>query len=133
MVEKIIHSMEFSNPYKNPTEKTPEIIQNVENNYKIPRWVYQDLFIDNANSFIEYIHFLDINKIQELYDGLKANEWEVIFLLEVENVIEPLTVFQIFYYLSGRFPLTNSLLIFPHGEAPERKEKLKLKTGVRDV
>ena len=32
-----------------------------------------------------------------------------------------------FYYLNGRFPLTNGLLIDPDGEVPEGKEKINLK------
>ena len=37
LVEKIIHSTEFSNPYENPTEKNPEIIETVESHYKTSR------------------------------------------------------------------------------------------------
>ena len=96
------------------------------------RQVYQALFIDIADSFIEYIHSLDINEIQELGDELKANGWGVKSLLEVENAYGLLTVFQIFYCLNGRFPLKNGLLIVPDGEVPEGK-KNKLKTIVRDV
>ena len=122
MVEKIIHSTEFSNLYENRTEKEPETIETVESNYKISRRVYQALFIDIADSFIEYIHSLDINEIQELDDDLKALGWRVKSLLEVENVYDLVTVFQNFYYLNGRFPLTNGLLIVPDGEVPEGKE-----------
>ena len=122
MVEKIIHSTEFSNLYENRTEKEPETIETVESNYKISRRVYQALFIDIADSFIEYIHSLDINEIQELDDDLKALGWRVKSLLEVENVYELLTVFQNFYYFNGRFPLTNGLLIVSDGEVPQGKE-----------
>ena len=122
MVEKIIHSTEFTNLYENRTEKEPETIETVESNYKISRRVYQALFIDIADSFIEYIHSLDINEIQELDDDLKALGWRVKSLLEVENVYDLVTVFQNFYYLNGRFPLTNGLLIVPDGEVPEGKE-----------
>ena len=122
MVEKIIHSTEFSNLYENRREKEPETIETVESNYKISRRVYQALFIDIADSFIEYIHSLDINEIQELDDDLKALGWRVKSLLEVENVYDLVTVFQNFYYLNGRFPLTNGLLIVPDGEVPEGKE-----------
>ena len=122
MVEKIIHSTEFSNLYENRTEKEPETIETVESNYKISRRVYQALFIDIGDSFIEYIHSLDINEIQELDDDLKALGWRVKSLLEVENVYELLTVFQNFYYFNGRFPLTNGLLIVSDGEVPQGKE-----------
>ena len=73
LIEEIIHSIDFSNPHKNPTEKNPDITGTVESNYKISRWVYQALFIDVADSFIEYIHSWDIYKIQELDDDVKAN------------------------------------------------------------
>ena len=122
LVEKIIHSIEFSIPYENPTEKNPEIIETVESNYKISRRVYQALFIDIADSFIEYIPSLDTNKIQKFDDDLKANGWGVKSLLEVENAYELLTLFHMFYYLNGRLPLTNGLLIVPDGDVPEGKK-----------
>ena len=40
LVEKIIHSVEFSNPYENSIKKKPEIIETVESNYRIIRRVY---------------------------------------------------------------------------------------------
>ena len=57
----------------------------VENNYKISMGVHQALIIDIADFFIEYIHSVDPNEIQELGDDLKSNEWGVKSLLEVEN------------------------------------------------
>ena len=96
LLEKIVHSIEFSNPYESPIEKKPEIIAFVESNYKISRRVYQALFIDIGDSFIKYIHSLDIKEIQELDDDLKANGWGVKSLLEVENALELLTVFHVF-------------------------------------
>ena len=108
-------------------KKNSEIIETVESNYKKSRRFYLALFIDIADSFIEYIHSLDINEIQELDDDLKANGWGVKSLLEVENVYELLTVFQMFYYLNRRFPLTNDLLIVADGVVPEGEEKINLK------
>ena len=34
---------------------------------------------------------------------------------------------QLFYYLNGRLPLTNGLLIVPDGEVPDSEEKINLK------
>ena len=93
-------------------KKNSEIIETVESNYKKSRRFYLALFIDIADSFIEYIHSLDINEIQELGDELKANGWGVKSLLEVENAYELLTVFQMFYCLNGWFSLRNGLLRF---------------------
>ena len=101
LIEKIIHSTEFRNPYKNSAEKNPEIIETVESNYKTSRRIYQALFIDIDDSFIEYMHSSVINEIQELDDDLKVNRWGVKSLLEVENAYEIFTVFQMFYYING--------------------------------
>ena len=73
LVEKIIHDVEFQNPYENSIEKKLEIIETVEKNYKIIRRVYQYLFIEVADIFLDYIHSLDPNEIQQLDDYIKSN------------------------------------------------------------
>ena len=127
LAEKIIHGVEFSNPYENLIRKNPEIIETVESNYKISRHVYQSLFADIADIFTEYIHSLDPDEIRELDDDIKINRWGIKSLIEVENAYELLTVFQMFYCLNGRFLLKNGLLIVPDGEVPEGEEKINLK------
>ena len=87
----------------------------------------QSLFVNISDNFIEYIHSLSPDKIQELDDDTKTNGWGVKSLLEVENAYKLLTIFQMFYYLNGGFPLTNGLLIVPDGEVPEGEEKINLK------
>ena len=87
--------------------------------------MYQYIFVDVAESFIEYIHLLD--EIQQLDDDLKANGYGAKPLLEIENAYELLNTFQMFYYFNGRLPLTNSLLIAPDGETLEGTEKINLK------
>ena len=63
---------------------------------------------------------------QELDDDIKANGLGVILLLDIENAHELLTIFQMFY-LNGRLPLTNGLLVVPNGKVPEGSEKINLK------
>ena len=46
--------------------KKTEMIDTAENNYKISRPVYQFLFVNISDSFIEYIHSLSAGEIQEL-------------------------------------------------------------------
>ena len=53
LIEKIIHFLEFENPYMNSIEQKPEITDIVETNDKIARRVYQDLYIDVADLFQE--------------------------------------------------------------------------------
>ena len=59
LVEKIIHGIEFKNPYNIKTEKKPEIIETVENNYKIARRVYQQLRQDISELFADFIRSID--------------------------------------------------------------------------
>ena len=73
LVEKIIHGIEFQNPYENSIEKKPKINETVEKNYKIIRIVYQYLFTEVADIFLEYIHSLDPNEILQLDDEIKSN------------------------------------------------------------
>ena len=40
LIEKIIHGIEFNNPYNISSEKKPEIIDTVEKTYRISRRVY---------------------------------------------------------------------------------------------
>ena len=127
LVEKLIHGVEFSNPYVNSIEKNPEIIETDESNYRIIRRVYQHLYANIADIFIEYINSLDADEIQELDEDLKTNEWSAKTLLKIENSFEPLSIFQLFYYFNGSLPLTNGLLVVPDGEVPNGKEKTNLK------
>ena len=127
LVEKIIHGVEFQNPYENNIQKKPEIIETVETNYKIIIMIYQYLFIKVAEIFLECIHSLDPNEIQQFDDNIKSNGWGFMNLLEIDNSVELLSTFQLFYHYNGRLLLTNGLLIAPDGEVPEGEEKVNLK------
>ena len=97
LVEKLIHGMEFSNPYENSIKKKQtEITETVESSYRIIRRVCQHLYVDIANIFIEYIHSLDADEIQQLYEDLKTNAWGAKTLLQIENSFELLSSFQLF-------------------------------------
>ena len=127
LVEKIIHAVEFKNPYGNSMEKKPERIDTVGNNYRIIRWVYQHLYADAADIFFEYTHSLDPDEKQQLDDDIKTNWWGVINLLEIDNALELLSTFQLFYHNNGRLSLTNGMLIVPDGEVREGEEKINLR------
>ena len=47
--------------------------------------MYQSLFPDIAESFFEYIHFLDPDEIQELDRGLNAKSWGVQSITEIQD------------------------------------------------
>ena len=127
LVEKVIHTVEFANPYENSVEKNPEIIDPVESNYRIMRRVYQSLYSDIADIFFKYVHSLDPDEIQEPDQDIKSNGRWVKNVLDIENALDLLVIFQSFYHNTGRFPLTNGLLIVPDVDAPNGEEKINMK------
>ena len=108
-------------------KKKPEIIETVESNYRIIRRVYHSFYSDTTDIFFEHIHSLNPDEIQQLDEDLKSNGWAAINLLEIQNSIELLSIMHLFYYLNGRLPLTNRLLIVSNGEVPDGEEKINLK------
>ena len=66
-------------------------------------------------------------KIQQLDDDIETNVWELINLFQIDNALQLLSTFQLFYHNNGRLPLTNGLLIVPDSEVPEGEEKISLK------
>ena len=103
-------------------KKNPEIMLEIEKTYKICRRVYQSLFVDVTDIFIEYIQSLDLDEIQQMDEDIKSNGWGVKSLLEIDNTYDLLRIFQMFYHFKGRLPLTNGLLIAPDGETSEGAE-----------
>ena len=73
LIEKIIHGTENENPYTISTENKAIIMHEIEKTYKICRRVYQSLFINIADIFIEYIQSLDLDEIQKIDDDIKSN------------------------------------------------------------
>lgn len=80
--------MEFQNPYTSSVEQKPEIIDIVENNYKTAICVYQDLYIDIADLFQEFIRSLPSQDIQDMNDDIKSKGWGVKNVLDVENSLD---------------------------------------------
>ena len=48
--------------------------------------------------------------------------------MEIEDSIELITLFEIFYYFNGRVPLTNGPLPVPDRKTPDDSEKISIKT-----
>ena len=93
LIEKIIYGIKNENPYTISTEKKPRIMREIEETYKICRRVYQSLFIDIADIFIEYIQSLDLDEIQQMDDDIKSNGWGAKSLLEIESAFDLLHIF----------------------------------------
>ena len=89
--------------------------------------MYQHLYTDITDLFFEYIHSLLPDYIQEIDDDIRSNGWVVNNILDIENSLDLLGIFQTFYHNTGRLPLTNGLLIVPDSEAPEGGDKINMK------
>ena len=63
LIEKIIHGVEFNNPYNIEIEKKPEIIETVEMNYRVARTVYLHLWIDMSELFAEFIRVCTTSRL----------------------------------------------------------------------
>ena len=101
LTEKIIAKKENKNPYEIKTEKEPEIMLENENNYRVCRHLYQALFYEIIETFKQYVNTLALDEIEQLDADLKANGWGVKSIVEIEDWIELLKLFQLFYYFNG--------------------------------
>ena len=126
MTEKIIAKIENKNPYEIKTKKEPEIMLEIDKNYMICRGLYQALFYEIAETFIQYVDALATDEIEQLDADLKANGWGVKSIVKIEDCIKLLKMFQLFFYLNGRLPLTNGYLLIPDGEMPDSSKKISL-------
>ena len=126
LLEKIIHGIEFENLYATNSERKPEIMSTIERSYRIARRVYQQLYIDTAELFAEFITSLDSFQQRNLDEDIRANGWGLKKISEISDAQEFLQIFQDFYSLNGRLPLSNSLIVVPDGDAPP-EDKLNMK------
>ena len=116
LIEKIIHGIEFKNPYNIETEKKPEIIETVESNYRIARSVYQQLYIDISELFAEFIRSIDSLNLQYMDNDITANGWGIKKITDVNNAEDFMAIN--FHQLTGRLPLSNGLLVITDGDPP---------------
>ena len=83
---------------KQNLKKKTEIMFTIERNYRILRRVYQQLHIDTAELFAEFISFLSSYEIRDMGKDIKANRWGIKKTREVIGAQELLKLFQDFCY-----------------------------------
>ena len=127
MIEKIIQGVEFENAYQSNPEKNPEMIRTIESNYRVARRVYQQLFLDIAELFHEYIESVDFYEQQDIEEDMKTNGWGTVENIRtIKDFVRLLNLFQDFYTATRRLPTFNELLVVPDSDAqPEEKINLK--------
>ena len=61
-------------------------------------------------------------------DDIKSNGWCAKNVIDAENSLDLLNIFQKFYQITGRLPLSNDLLFVPDGETPPREDRVNMKS-----
>ena len=127
MIEKIIQGVELENADQSNPEKNPEMIRTIESNYRVARRVYQQLFLDIAELFHEYIESIDFYEQQDIEEDMKTNGWGTVENIRtIKDFVKLLDLFQDFYKATRRLPTFNELLVVPDSDAqPEEKINLK--------
>ena len=78
------------------SEKKPEIISTIEGNYRIARRVYQQLHIDSAELFAEFIRPLSSYELQDMDEDIRTNGWGIKKIGEVSHAQELMRIFHEF-------------------------------------
>ena len=60
-------------------------------------------------------------------NDIRANGWVIKKVTEVNEAEELMNIFQTFYSLNGRLPLSNGLLVVPDSDAPPGENKVNMK------
>ena len=66
LLEKIIHEVKVENLYATDSKRKPEIMSIIEKNYRIARRVYQQLYLDTAELFADFITSLSSFELEDL-------------------------------------------------------------------
>ena len=66
LLEKIIHEVKFENLYATDSKRKPGIMSTIEKNYRIARRVYQQLYLDTAELFADFITYLSSFELEDL-------------------------------------------------------------------
>ena len=99
-------------------DKSLYILENIESNFKISRRIYAILYQDICHAFQELLQFLDFDEIQALNLNIQANGGGMLLIENYADPTELLQVFDLFYYMNGRFLFTTGLLPIPDGDFP---------------
>ena len=67
------------------------------------------LYMDIPELFAEFIRSIDPLNLQDMHNDIRANRWGIKKITDVNDAEDFMTIFQTFYQLNGRLPLSNSL------------------------
>ena len=61
-------------------------------------------------------------------EDIKSNGWGIKKITDVNNAEDFISIFQTFYQLTGRLPLSNGLLVIPDGDPPPGEDRINMKS-----
>ena len=77
---------------------------------------------------MQRINTLSPDETDQLDGNIRSNGWGAQSVAEIENSLELLRIFQMFYYFNRGLLLANGLLPVSDGEIPDRSEKISMET-----
>ena len=113
--------------YKLESERKQVTTETIESNYRIARRVYQQIYLDVSELFAEFLRSLSSYELEDINNDIRFNGWGVRKVQEIEDSHELMRIFQDFYMLTDRLPLSNELLAIPDGDAPPGENKVNMK------
>ena len=77
--------------------------------------------------FAEFIRSIDPLNLQDTDSDINANGWGIEKITDVNDTEDFMIIFQTFYQLTGRLPLSNSLLVISDGDPPPGEDRVNMK------
>ena len=76
--------------------------------------------------FAEFIRSVPPIDLQDMDEHIKSNRWGIKKITDVENSLDLINIFQTFYQITGRLPLSNGLLVVPDGDPPPGEDRVNI-------
>ena len=93
-------------------------METIQSSYRIARRVYQQIYLGVSELFAEFLRSLSSYELEDINNDIRFNGWGVRKVQEIEDSHELMRIFQEFYMLTDRLPLSNELLAIPDGDTP---------------
>ena len=114
LVEKLIQGVEFENAYHNRFETKPQAVETMEDNYKVARRVYQQLYYDIADLFQDYVQSIDLYEQQDIEEDLKSVDWGTFENIRtIKDPLRLMSCFKISTLTREGFQILTNFSLFP--------------------
>ena len=117
LIESLIYKVEKEKGYyKIKTTEDSEMIQDMSKNYRLLRRIHHDLYTTIAENFKLYLSTLTQSEFGEINSDIISSGQNS--LPNVETGTELLMLFDVFYFVNGRFPTTGVHTFIPRTDLP---------------